>query len=723
MGTLLAAVLLLQAACGENGPTGPQPGDLEIVARGGDGQLGPPGTALRYPLEVEVREIDNGKPAAGIRVEWTVIEGTGATVTPTATVTDSMGLAAVSLRLGDELGTYRVAATFEGMKGPAPEFSARAVAAPSIEDITVGPVRAGDPVIIRGRNFSPERDQNVVLFSGVRGPVTLASETELQVRIPACLPTRDVAVTAALGSAVSAAATLSVVAGPGTYDFSVGQDRRFASADGTTCVRIPPGQGDTYLAVVSSVSTVGGQRYPFSLSGLTATGAEATAGASQAVPAPAAASAEFPGRQPSGQDLQDEWDRRVRALEEGLLPARTREASGRPAAAAGRVPQIGERRDFDVLNKDGAFDRVTALVRHVGLRAVIYEDVDAPSGGLTSTDYAAFAAEFDDPGYSTVIRAFGGESDLDDNERVAILFTPVVNRLTPRGSTGGFIGGFFFGLDLLTGRDNSNEGEIFYTLVADPTGQFSDPRDRDTILRAVPAILAHEFQHMVHFNQRVLLRGAATTEALWLSEAMAQMAEDLVAEEFRSRGESTVADRYALGNYVRAQRYLSQPSDASLVVTVGKGSLEERGAGWLFLKYLTEQLGGEALLRQLTQTSLTGVTNVTSTTGRSWLSLIPDWLAALYLDDGPTPVAARLEYPVFDLRATLSRLDRGFTLVPQRPGAMDFVAAGTLRSSTAAFFLLDIPQSGDGLAVRAAGQDGGPEPFGAQFQLMLVRLD
>ncbi|NIR38511.1 MAG: hypothetical protein GWO00_01660, partial [Gemmatimonadetes bacterium] len=102
---------------------------------------------------------------------------------------------------------------------------------------------------------------------------------------------------------------------------------------------------------------------------------------------------------------------------------------------------------------------------------------------------------------------------------VIILFSPAVNALTPRGSSG-FVGGFFFGVDLLPDTEGSNAGEIFYTLVPDPDGIYSDPRPKDDILELVPAILAHEFQHMVHFNQRVLLLGAEANEAVWLSEGL-----------------------------------------------------------------------------------------------------------------------------------------------------------------------------------------------------------
>src|SRR5690606_2216800 len=145
-------------------------------------------------------------------------------------------------------------------------------------------------------------------------------------------------------------------------------------------------------------------------------------------------------------------------------------------------------------------------------------------------------ALFDDPIFPTVTGAFGEPSDVDGNGRIIILFTPVVNELTPRGAAG-FVAGFFYGLDLTEGA-NSNRAEIFYSVVPDPGGRYGDPRSRDDILRTVPGVLAHELQHMVHFHERMMRRQAPRPEAVWLSEALAHMAEDLVADTLRARGDA-----------------------------------------------------------------------------------------------------------------------------------------------------------------------------------------
>jgi hypothetical protein len=317
-----------------------------------------------------------------------------------------------------------------------------------------------------------------------------------------------------------------------------------------------------------------------------------------------------------------------------------------------------------------------------------------------------------------VTEAFGSPSDLDANERVIVLFTPKVNQLTPRG-TDGFVGGFFYGLDLLD-RVGSNRAEIFYSLVPDATGQFADPRSREVVLAVLPAILAHEFQHMVHFNERILVRDAEATEALWLSEGLAQMAEELVARAFESAGDGANATRFRDGNRVRAGRYLADPSAVSLIVATGQGSLVERGAGWLYVLYLTDKAGGSSVLGQLTRSTRTGIANVTSVLSASWDDLLADWSSALFLDDHG-PLDYPFEYPTVNLRTLLGGPGVSYPLVPQAVGASDFSRSGFLWSSSSAHYLLTPPPAGS-VALRLGGESGGNAPADAAFRLRIVRL-
>ncbi|MEJ2206688.1 MAG: hypothetical protein P8170_21580, partial [Gemmatimonadota bacterium] len=241
----------------------------------------------------------------------------------------------------------------------------------------------------------------------------------------------------------------------------------------------------------------------------------------------------------------------------------------------------------------------------------------------------------------------------------------------------------------------------------------------DFVLDVTPAILAHEFEHMVHFNERVLKLGAETLEAQWLSEGLAQMAEELVATALESRGDADGAERFREGNRVRARRYLTSPSSVSLIWVSGSGSLEDRGAGWLFVLYVWDQGGGD-VLRRMTASTRTGVDNVTAQMGRAWRELLADWLAALYVDGDGTSTFA-FAYPTVDLRALLSVSGGAFPLAPEVLGSSDFLRGGSLWSSSGAHYIV-VPPSGGSVSVRLSGAHGGNATEGAQMRLRVVRL-
>jgi hypothetical protein len=376
---------------------------------------------------------------------------------------------------------------------------------------------------------------------------------------------------------------------------------------------------------------------------------------------------------------------------------------------------VGERRTFNVLNASGGFDQVSAEARFVGERAAIFIDETAPGGGFTDAQLDSLSDRFDQVIHPEVTGAFGSASDRDGNQRIIILFTPAVNRLSPRGASG-FIGGFFFGIDLLPSATGSNNGEIFYALVPDPNGVFSDDILAAQVLQAVPAVLAHEFQHMVHFNERILVRSAAGQESLWLSEALAQMAEELVARAYSLLGDNPSRDLFRAGARQRARLYLQRPDTVSVVVTAGQGSLPERGAGFLQLLYLDDQLG-TGLLSGLTKTTRTGVANVEAETGMEWADLLADWWSAISID-GPGTESGPLVFPSIDLKTMLSP----FPLNPFAVGPGDYASTGTLWSSSVRYHIVTPPGAGGTLSLRLGGDGGGPSSPQALLRLRIVRL-
>jgi len=707
-----AAVSL--TACGE--PSGPQSGRV-IAVHGDPPRFGLVGTQLETSFRVLVTRKSDGEPVADASVSWRVVQGSGAKIEPTTSLTDSSGIAAARLTLGPEAGVYRVEARVSGSMEAA-VFEARAVHRPEILAITPDRATAGGMVRITGRNFSPVPSDHAVFFGNIRGTVVDGSETELDVVVPGCIPTRSVAVTVALGPVSSLPAPLEVEGEAGSpLVLERGQATTLNSQSALACVRLPAGiTSARYLIIAQNAYDAADRDLPFQLAALTG---PLTTPPFDPTPAHALTfAADGPG------EAGARWDAELRARERRLSPAAALPAHGDVRALGlPAVPEVGDRRQFWVINKDNRFTRVTAEVKYVSERAVFYQDLRAPAGGFSAADFAALGAMFDDPIYDVVADAFGAPSDVDGDGRIIILFTPVVNEMTPSGSDG-FIAGFFYGLDLTT-EANSNRSEIFYSLVPDPNGQFGGRRATSDVLRVVPPVLAHEFQHMVHFNQRFLLRKVGT-EVLWLSEALAHAAEDLVAAALRDRGQDDDADEFAIQNLQRARRYLVDPGGASLIGDEPPGSLEERGAQWLFIKYLSGHHGGEELLRNLTQTTLSGVNNVTAATGRSWSSLLADWSVALWAHGAPELQGVTLEprftYTNIDLREEFERFGAAYPLGPVPVLMQDFVARDTLPAASMDYLLLTASGQSPPLHLNFAGQQGAPfSEAGPQLTILRVR--
>lgn len=717
-GTLWVCCLALVSwGCSEN-PVEPQLPPLEVVVAGGDQQYGTAGVELDEPLRVVVREAGSKLPVSEVSVRWTVSSGDASLSGPDVTVTDEAGIAETGLRLGAVEGEITVTANVADQPDVRASLHAFVVGTPRITSLDPGDVEAGGTVVLEGENFSPTPEQNVVLFEGIRGRVESATSTRLIVEVPTCLPGRlSVEVRAGLGSVMSDGVSLSVSGTSASVPLQVGEHVDLDDPDGMGCVRLSGADSAAYLAVATTASTISGASHPFQMTGLVSGDPQTTAG-----PAPEALSgAPLRGAAQAELAAQERFESALRLEEADLVETgaarihRTPEVLRAPAA----VPSVGQRRDFFVFNGgddvENRFDEVSATVRHVGQQVVIYVDDEAPADGFTDADLADIGDRFDQVIHPTVTEAFGSPSDLDGNDRVAILFTPVVNELTERQSDS-FVGGFFFGRDLMPELESSNGGEVFYALVPDPEGVHGDARERSQVRSVVPSILAHEFQHMVHFNERVLRQEGVSQDALWMLEGLAQMAEELVARVYDGTAATSEAELFRDGNRRRARLYLERPDSVSLIVSSGRGTLAERGAGFLFLLYLHQQHEGDLLLR-LTRTQRTGVANVEAETDRSWDALVPDWSAALFLD-GSVAGQGPFSYPGYDLQGFLGT---SFPLYFQTGGQQDFSVAGTLPSSANRFIRL-IPGEDGILSVAFAGAGGGAHTSSARAGLRLVRI-
>jgi hypothetical protein len=189
---------------------------------------------------------------------------------------------------------------------------------------------------------------------------------------------------------------------------------------------------------------------------------------------------------------------------------------------------------------------------------------------------------------------------------------------------------------------------------------------------------------MISFFHHAIAR-AGDAEEHWLGEGLSHIAEELVSRLFELRypapqGRSTLTQLYpdSASPFIKPQMlnayiYLNNTAAHSVTTFAGSGSIEERGASWLFLRWLGDQKG-EAIFQRLVQTSLTGVANVEARAGEPFARLFGDFSIAVYADSFPgvprNAVAPRYRFSSRNLRelmarqATLSGFVNQFPVVP-----------------------------------------------------------
>ncbi|MFW6192330.1 MAG: hypothetical protein ACOC83_02495, partial [Gemmatimonadota bacterium] len=399
---------------------------------------------------------------------------------------------------------------------------------------------------------------------------------------------------------------------------------------------------------------------------------------------------------------------------------------------------------------------VEGVVRAVGENVALVEDLDAPSPSFPEETWRALRDEFDEVVFPTDSLYFGGPADIDGNGRIVVLFTPEVNRLTPRSATGR-IGGFFLPLDLTDSGDPegsglqgpggevcpaSNEGELLYLAAADPEGEFGSPLREDQALRNARSVAAHELEHLLSAEQRLVFGDAAFDELgeVWLQEGLAHVAEEVVGLRLMDlapgenigwdeiEGDRRQLDRFNtfhLDNFARLDLFMRQPTAAPVLATAdpgGAAGLQMRGFAWSLLRWAADAEGGDReeveLFRSLSRggpSHLSGVENLEQAVGRSWADLLGDYRLALALDDtGVDGVPADLGFATWDIRSVFAGLSENassgdsfpfrfplaVTELPVETTAVDF----DVRPGTAAYFRVQGADGTGPASVRLAGQ-------------------
>ena len=509
-------------------------------------------------------------------------------------------------------------------------------------------------------------------------------------------------------SGIGAVDTNGMVSGiaPGSVTITASSGIRSGSATISVCPNLSV--GEAYTATMPAASSLcfgaddaGAAEFtymPINQSSASALSLTVLASGIQAVAGPPSPNLMVPDRgalearvQTASDDSHFEFLRRDKALGEALARrGRSTRVDRRrdpltSALVTPGVPAVGDLWELNVAQGcSGTRDNRYGRVRSIGQHVIIVADTLNPAGGFTTAQYDSIAFEFDSLAYAIDTANFGGPSDIDVNQRVVAFYTRAVNELSPPASSA-VVSGFFSARDLFdsapTSCPQSNESEMFYMLVPDPTGAVnSNVRTVSYVRGGTVSTMAHELQHLINASRRVYVEQTPNFEEVWLNEGLSHIAEELVFYRASAglgpgsnlnlsdltTGPSAPArvaafNTYANSNFGRFRSWMQRPDTAGSFKNTD--ALAVRGVIWGFLRYAADRKGGTQATTwyDLVNTSSSGKTNLEAVFGTSADDLQRDFTAAMYTDDAVSGVTAHYQNLSWNFRSVWQGLG-GFPL-------------------------------------------------------------
>jgi hypothetical protein len=293
-------------------------------------------------------------------------------------------------------------------------------------------------------------------------------------------------------------------------------------------------------------------------------------------------------------NAQAELDIRLRDIEQGLLSAGIPQLSKKDLtrSVASSSISVGTHWNDVYIHETGSSINTTCT--YISEHAYFFVNEkysDVP--GIE--DYG----EAFDRIYDVNHEKLGYENDVDANGKVIIVIT----------SLPGNILGYFYPGDKYPksfSYPHSNEGDIFYIRW---TGTSPSQHDEELI----KATLAHEFQHMIYFDEHYN-RGSSSMY-IWLNEALSQAAE--------------YYNDYLENQNEWISAFLSEnQNQENLSLTHWTNS--NYGYAALFIRYLIDR-HGDGAIKNMCATDLSGIAAVESATGIDFNNIFTDFTRALIM--------------------------------------------------------------------------------------------
>jgi hypothetical protein len=413
-------------------------------------------------------------------------------------------------------------------------------------------------------------------------------------------------------------------------------------------------------------------------------------------------------------------------------------------------PALGSTRTFRVLSNFTAstWTTITAQLAYLGNNIYLYIDTASPANGFTASQLTAFGQLFDQTLYGIDIAAFGQPSDIDGNGHVIMLMSPKVNADTPTAdcATQGYVAGFFDSEDFNGPSDvNSNQGEVFYAVVPDPSGTVSCTHTVADLENTLPATFLHELQHLINYSQHVVVNHVGALSS-WLDEGMSITAEELGSLYYEQKCPPPAcrttatqlfpdsSQAFISGFFDDSYVYALLPDTASLTLhSDSDNGFSWRGGDWLLVRYLVDQYGSN-VLKLLEQGPADGLTSIVNASGQAIPTLFSNFGLALYTDSFPglprTTAPTINRFQSRNLRQLWARLYATAGPSTSVPFAMPLQLFPITNDTTVyimnpgamSFWRLDTPAASATVSIRFAAPGGGAFSSALRPQIAVFRL-
>jgi hypothetical protein len=285
-----------------------------------------------------------------------------------------------------------------------------------------------------------------------------------------------------------------------------------------------------------------------------------------------------------------------------------------PLAALAAPPAVNDTRMFWVERyyNNGDWVQKQATLKATGQHSNIW--VMDNESGITTERAQDLARNFDIiyPAETNILGyeyggGPGGSGGKDGDLKIQILVYDLVN-----ASGVNQAGGYFWGKDYYT--QSQLDSDITYILFppAPKTNLaeifYLDSSNVRNNLAYATSTLAHEFQHMIHFNRKTVVNGKGS--ATWYNEMLSLMTEDVMADII---GIPHTSSSHSIQQHI--PRFLATYNEVGFTEW-GSGTPNQVASsyakGYTFGAYLMRNYGGTDLLRRIVTNDTVGTDSITA---------------------------------------------------------------------------------------------------------------